>query len=292
MNYRLVNWNFAYLRGMKISLFLLALLVLACGSKDLPVVPTTVLLVDSPALPPTPLAPAAAPETVTDSVPRLPSYAYLTGKFDPTQHPDFVPVAAQYTDGDPYVLHRETYAAFERMHAAARADGVKLFIVSATRNFARQRQIWEAKWKGERLLEGTEKADVVYPKAADRARAILRYSSMPGTSRHHWGTDIDLNALENSYFASGEGKRIYDWLRANAATYGFCQPYSPKGVARPHGYEEERWHWSYLPLARQLTQYAATELKDSDISGFAGAEAAAEIEVLRHYVLGINQECQ
>jgi hypothetical protein len=234
--------------------------------------------------------PTAQP--VTDSVPRIPSYTYLTGKFDPTEHPDFVPVADRYTDGDPYVLHRDTYAAFERMHAAAAADGIDLRIVSATRNFERQRQIWEAKWEGRRLLEGNEKADEVYPAPADRARAILRYSSMPGTSRHHWGTDIDLNALTNEYFEGGEGKQIYDWLTTHAGDYGFCQPYTAKGTDRPTGYEEERWHWSYLPLATRLTDYAATELKDADISGFAGAEAAPRVRVIENYVLGINPACR
>ena len=245
---------------------------------------------DTVAPSPVNFAPATAPYDTLR--PPLPSYEYLTGKFDPAQHPDFVKVAARYTDGDPYLLHRETYAAFERMHAAAKADGVTLTMVSATRNFARQRQIWEAKWTGKRLLEGTEKADVVYPDPADRARAILRYSSMPGTSRHHWGTDIDLNNLNNPYFASGWGLRVYEWLTANAATYGFCQPYTPKGPARPDGYEEEKWHWSYLPLATRLTDYAATELRNTDISGFQGAEAAGRIDVLNKYVLGINRACR
>ena len=244
------------------------------------------------ATPATEKLPPAAPPPANDSFPTLPSQAYLTGKFDPAEHPDFVTVADRYTDGDPYLLHHATYAAFERMHAAARADGVTLTIVSATRNFERQRQIWEAKWRGNRLLEGRERANEVYPDPADRARAILRYSSMPGTSRHHWGTDIDLNKLTNTYFERGEGKRVYDWLTAHAADYGFCQPYTPKGTDRPTGYEEERWHWSYLPLATQLTDYAATELKNEDINGFAGAEAAGQIDVVREYVLGINPTCR
>ena len=265
-------------------LFTTLLLVLACGTP-------------SPSAPPTatstaPAAPPPPSPVVTDSIPAIPSYAYITGKFDPAEHPDFVPVADRYTDGDPYLLHRDTYAAFERMYAAAEADGVKLVIVSATRNFDRQQQIWEAKWRGERLLEGTEKADEVYPDPADRARAILRYSSMPGTSRHHWGTDIDLNALTNGYFDAGEGKKVYDWLTSHAADYGFCQPYTPKGDARPTGYEEERWHWSYTPLAKQLTDYAATELRDEDIAGFDGAEAAPRIGVVKGYVLGVNTGCR
>jgi LAS superfamily LD-carboxypeptidase LdcB len=281
---------------LKYLFFFSLLFLVSCGATDAPAEATSLeASMSAPAMQQD-TSPAAAPLSKVvienDSFPSIPSYTYLTGKFDPEIHPNFVKVAAKYTDGDPYVLHQETYAAFEEMHAAAATDGIKLVMVSATRNFRRQKQIWEAKWQGKRLLEGKDKADEVYPDPADRARAILRYSSMPGTSRHHWGTDIDLNNLENSYFKSGTGKKVYDWLTTNAADYGFCQPYTPKGEARPDGYEEERWHWSYLPLATQLTDYAATELKDGDISGFKGAEAAEKIGVIEHYVLGINKACQ
>ncbi|MEM9259690.1 MAG: M15 family metallopeptidase [Bacteroidota bacterium] len=279
---------------MKIYAFLSLFIILSCAGGETPnieaVDPVRQEVVADTALVP-PIAPAPAPVVADDSVPRIPSLTYFMGKFKPEEHPDFVKVAREYTDGDPYVLHRETYAAFERMHAAAAADSIQLVIISATRDFARQKWIWERKWKGITLLEGKEKANEVYPDPVDRARAILRYSSMPGTSRHHWGTDIDLNALNNRYFKQGKGKKVYDWLQANAATYGFCQTYSTKGAERPHGYEEERWHWSYLPLAKQLTDYAASALKDTDIGGFMGAEVAPEVGVLKHYVLGINRAC-
>ncbi|WP_116125662.1 M15 family metallopeptidase [Lewinella sp. IMCC34183] len=272
-----------------ILLALLTLGLTSCGSdaparagQPTPVAPTAVD--PAPAAPP-----ASAP---ADSLFGLPIYTYITGQFDPAEQEAFVRVDDTYTDGDPYLLHRDAYAAFERMHAAALADDVRLTIVSATRNFARQKQIWEAKWNGQRLLEGTERANEVYPDPAERARAILRYSSMPGTSRHHWGTDMDLNALNNGYFREGKGKKIYDWLTAHAADYGFCQPYTAKGPDRPSGYEEERWHWSYVPLATRLTDYAATRLNDADISGFAGAEAAPRIEVVKNYVLGVNPACK
>lgn len=278
---------------LKYLLFCLLPLLFACEASEATAVDVVTAAATVPA--DTVLRTAPAPLSVTltnDSFPAIPSLRYLTGRFDPTEHPDFVKVAAKYTDGDPYVLHRETYRAFRQMHAAAAVEGVKLVMVSATRNFERQKQIWEAKWNGQRLLEGKDKANVVYPDPADRARAILRYSSMPGTSRHHWGTDIDLNDLNNSYFKSGEGKQVYDWLTAHAAEYGFCQPYTPKGDDRPNGYEEERWHWSYLPLATQLTDYAASALKDEDIAGFAGAESAPQIGILNNYVLGINTICK
>lgn len=218
---------------------------------------------------------------------------YLTGRFEPSEHPDLVRVPNELTDQSrAHYLHRRALAAFERMHAAAARDSVQLTIISAFRGFARQRMIWEAKWEGRRLLEGNTNARTAYPDPAERARAILRYSSMPGTSRHHWGTDFDLNRLNNRYFASQEGKRVYDWLRANAATYGFCQSYTAKGADRPTGYEEEKWHWSYRPLADSLMTFAAQHLRDEDITGFAGAESAIRIGVVKNYVLGVSQTCK
>lgn len=216
---------------------------------------------------------------------------FLRGLFDPATHPDFVKVEARYTERTDFYMQRQAYEAFKQMHAAAMQEGINLSIVSATRNFYRQKQIWEAKWRGERLLEGGESAPVAYPDPKQRALAILRYSSMPGTSRHHWGTDIDLVALDNAFFEEGEGKKIYDWLLSNASAYGYCQPYTKKGDERPTGYEEEKWHWSYLPLSVSLTQLAKERLRNEDISGFEGAEAAVSIDVVGRYVLGIHPDC-
>ena len=220
------------------------------------------------------------------------SLEYLMGQFDPANHPDFVAVDTKYSDGDPYFLRKETYESIKNMWAAARADGVELKIISATRNFYRQKSIWEAKWTGARKIENGANAAQKYPEPKTRALKILEYSSMPGTSRHHWGTDIDINDLDNFTFENGKGKEVYDWMVANAASFGFCQPYSQKGEQRPDGYNEEKWHWSYMPIARQLTDLAAARLKDEMIGGFQGAETAQEIEVVKKYVLGINQACK
>ncbi len=215
---------------------------------------------------------------------------YLMGKFDPAKQPEFKRFGLPYADKDGYYLHRLAFEAFAKMYEAARQDGITLTIISATRPFIRQKNIWEAKWTGKRPVEGKNLAKAIKD-PQKRALAILRYSSMPGTSRHHWGTDIDLNALENSYFEKGEGLKVYQWLQEHAAQYGFCQVYTAKGPERPHGYEEEKWHWSYLPLARKLTTLAKAKLKDEDISGFLGAETATEIGIVEKYVLGVNPAC-
>lgn len=221
-----------------------------------------------------------------DSVP----VPYLIGKFEPSGDSLFVKIDRKYTAKSNIYMHREAYASFERMHAAAAADGIRLHILSATRNFEYQRSIWEAKWTGARLVGGKNlgQSSMAPP---EKAKTILRYSSMPGTSRHHWGTDIDLNDLENSYFESGEGKKVYDWLVAHAHEYGFCQPYSPKGSQRPNGYEEEKWHWSFMPVAsRYLAAYREYVTYD-DVQGFKGDESAEPLDVITNYVLGINLEC-
>lgn len=241
-----------------------------------------------------PIAQVALPAAPADTT-TLPTFTldYLRGRFNPATHPDFTKVNPVHTDGDgTYYLRKDAYAAFVSMYDAAKADGVTLRIISATRNFDRQKQIWEAKWTGERLLEGREKAPAVYPDPQDRALAILRWSSMPGTSRHHWGTDMDFNDLNNEYFDEGEGLKIYTWLTTHAHEYGFCQPYSPKGTERPHGYNEEKWHWSYEPVSRLLTEQARRELRNAQIDGFKGAETAAAIGVVEKYVLGVSASCR
>ncbi len=218
------------------------------------------------------------------------SIDYLTGKFDPATHPDFVKVENKYADREGLYLRKDTYEAFKKMYASAKTDGVQLVIRSATRNFDYQKGIWEAKWSGKRKVENKNLATSIKD-PTERALKILEYSSMPGTSRHHWGTDMDLNAFTNSFFEKGEGLKIYEWLSQHASEYGFCQPYSPKGTERPYGYNEEKWHWSYLPIAKQLTDQAKAQLKNEMISGFRGAETVTSINVVEKYVLGINQEC-
>jgi LAS superfamily LD-carboxypeptidase LdcB len=110
---------------------------------------------------------------------------------------------------------------------------------------------------------------------------------MPGTSRHHWGTDIDLNSLENSYFEVGEGLKVYQWLLQHAHEFGFCQPYTSKATGRT-GYEEEKWHWSYTPLSVPLLQQYMNTITLEDISGFQGSETAAQLDVINTYVAGVH----
>lgn len=245
--------------------------------------------------------PQNQPNTVVDSfAPPSPqdmsfdtiAIKYLLGKFDPEKDSSFVRMASNHSAGSARSqrIHVEAYEAFKKMYQAAKKDGINLTIKSATRNFYYQKSIWERKWTGATLVGGKNLAQAVSD-PAERAKAILRYSSMPGTSRHHWGTDIDLNAFENSYFESGQGLKEFEWLQAHALEFGFARPYTHKGEHRPEGYEEEKWHWSYLPLAQRYQKSYEALVSIDMISGFKGSEAAASIDVIKNYVFGIDPLC-
>jgi LAS superfamily LD-carboxypeptidase LdcB len=215
---------------------------------------------------------------------------YLLGKFDPKKNNEFIKVDQKHASKADFYLRKDTYDAFQKMYEVAKKDGIQLQIISATRPFSHQKSIWEAKWTGNRKIDGQDISKTIND-PVNRALKILEYSSMPGTSRHHWGTDMDINALTNEYFDKGKGLKEYEWLVKNAAQFGFCQPYSQKGKDRPNGYNEEKWHWSYLPFAKKLTDQYKLRLNDESISGFEGAETATKIGVVEKYVLGINTEC-
>ena len=217
---------------------------------------------------------------------------YCMGKFEPKSHDDFVSIPIKHADRKGMYMRADAFSAFEKMSEGAKKEGIYIQIRSAARNFDYQKGIWERKWTGAtKLSDGTDiSKDIAAPIA--KSLKILEYSSMPGTSRHHWGTDIDLNAFNNEYFEKGEGRKVYDWLIANGSNYGFCQPYTPKGTNRPNGYNEEKWHWSYQPISQGITDYAKQNMKNEMISGFLGAETAADIDVVNKYVLGINNGCK
>ena len=208
---------------------------------------------------------------------------YLSGKFKPSSHPAFVKVPSKYANRKGYYLRQEAFDAFKRMSDAAQKEGVKLVIRSATRNFDYQKRIWNNKWWKKRKA---------VPNQKQRVKNILQYNSMPGTSRHHWGTEIDLNSFSNKWFSYGEGLKIFNWLNANAHKYGYYRPYTAKNSQRPTGYNEEKWHWSYTPLSKQMLNDARGLLTDAKISGFSGSKYAESLNIVENYIFGVDPSCR
>lgn len=235
-----------------------------------------------------PAAAAAPPEPTTSHV----ALKYLIGDINPANDPMFAKIPDKFQGGSRVWGHKDAVAAFVRMADDAAANGYKLKIVSAFRSFSDQKQIWEDKWTGKTLVGG-KKLNVSIPDPKARALKILTYSSMPATSRHHWGTDFDINSVSPAFFNTKDGKRIYDWLVAHAPQYGFCQVYSHKGEPgeRTVGYEEEKWHWTYRPVSDWYLKQYPVDVGYDHITGFLGSDAAEGIEVIKNYVQGINPEC-
>ena len=209
------------------------------------------------------------------------SKAELLGQIKPASHPSFSLVPQKYASKSGIYLRTEALSAFKALHEAAIDEGLDIIILSGTRSFTYQQSIWERKWEKPRYM-GWD--------ALDKALDILTYSSMPGTSRHHWGTDLDLNALENAYFESGEGREVYEFLNRCAPTFGFQQVYTPKDIPNSprSGYEEEKWHWSYTPISIPMLNAYNELISTEDIQGFQGASQADSVKIIRDYVNGIR----
>lgn len=209
--------------------------------------------------------------------------SFLLGIISFSKSDLFVELEKQYHTKSKMYLEKETASAFKRMYKAAKLDGINLKIVSGARNYYSQKSIWERKFK---------KNEQAGMSPIENAKKILLYSSMPSTSRHHWGTDIDINSLEPSYFEYGRGKIEYDWLVKNGAKFGFCQTYSDFDKNdRSSGYQEESWHWTYMPKSKKfLAEYNKT-VGYEDINGFMGSELAEQLGMIENYVNGISSDC-
>jgi LAS superfamily LD-carboxypeptidase LdcB len=110
---------------------------------------------------------------------------------------------------------------------------------------------------------------------AEQLHAILRYSAMPGGSRHHWGSDLDVydaGAVDEDYRVQlmpaevapgGVFDPLHRWLDERMSadrSHGFYRPYAMDSG----GVAPERWHLSYAPLALACAgQFTAATLLDS-----------------------------
>ncbi|MGD9842356.1 MAG: M15 family metallopeptidase [Steroidobacteraceae bacterium] len=156
-------------------------------------------------------------------------------------------------------LHYEVVSSYLAMADAARLDGIALQPCSAYRSFASQLQIWNRKWRGERPLYGRDGLALNYAELSpdQLLEAILTWSAIPGGSRHHWGSDLDLidtaavpagytvQLIPAEYATDGVFARLTGWLNQHAIKFGFFRPYrTDRGGVIP-----EPWHFSYAPVS-------------------------------------------
>ena len=216
------------------------------------------------------------------------SKSLLLGKFNPATDTNFVLIPEHMASNKSMYCHRETFHAYLAMRDSAQKEDITLTIVSATRNFDRQLQIWNRKWNSNNAQCTMHNAQLK-DTTADicKVRSIMRYSSMPGTSRHHWGTDLDFISVEPEDWTHGEGLRIYHWLCLNAHKFGFFQPYTADPTRT--GYAEERWHWSYAPLSKPYLEAYRQQITPADITGFSGSYLVDSLKIIQSHVFGVTE---
>lgn len=159
----------------------------------------------------------------------------------------------------PCLLHAHVLASFLGLRRAAAAEGFDLAAQSSFRDFQRQLAIWNGKFSGTRPMYDAAGSilETAALTPAARVDAILLWSALPGASRHHWGTDMDLidrNATAAGYQVQltraefspgGPFAALEVWLGANAARFGFFRPYR----GERSGVQPEPWHFSFAPVA-------------------------------------------
>lgn len=198
-------------------------------------------------------------------------------------------------------VHRAALEPYLALKAAAANDGIELQIVSGFRDFAAQVLIWNAKYRGERpLYDAAGKIlDHAHLDVGQLISGILCWSALPGASRHHWGTDLDVidraampdnygyRLLPQEYESGGVFHRLHVWLEENIARFGFFRPYAQyRGGVYP-----EPWHLSHAAIStaalRLLTQdLVAQTLRASDVLG--KEQVLAQLpEIYRRYVTNI-----
>jgi hypothetical protein len=89
---------------------------------------------------------------------------------------------------------------------------------------------------------------------ADAILLVMTTRSIPGFSRHPWGTEIDvLDPTKKRWEAGGDLEKVGDFLKVEAPAFGFFHPYSktPPDPSLRH-YVDEPWHISYGKIADVL----------------------------------------
>lgn len=199
-------------------------------------------------------------------------------------------------------LHAHAAVPFMNMRRAALAAGLSLQPVSSFRDFEHQLAIWNAKFSGERPVYDADghTLDALRLPPPERVDAILRWSALPGASRHHWGSDLDLvdaNAIAPGYRVqlipaefspSGPFAPLAEWLETHAARFGFFRPF--RGVLS--GVQAEPWHFSFAPVAESARRALSPSVLQAALAAapLMGKEAVMERleELHSRYVAAID----
>ena len=188
-----------------------------------------------------------------------------------------------------YLVDAEILPFLNKLKNVAAAEGFELRIESAYRPFERQLSIWNRKARGELPLLSAEGVPMERPQDEEELMyAILTWSALPGASRHHLGTDLDVvdgRACPEGYEVqltpeecSGMFAAFHKFLDERFATdgaFGFDRVFVPgRGKIRPEG-----WHIAHLPTSRKRLEHFSL---DTLRKIYEGSDMACKRVVLAH----------
>lgn len=201
---------------------------------------------------------------------------------------------------DKHFLQADCVKAFLSLQQAAKNAGFNLQPASTFRDFERQMGIWNAKFNGERKVHDDDGCaiDLSCLDEWQKCQAILRWSAIPGASRHHWGTEIDIfdpdllpegQSLQLEpweYQTGGYFQKLTNWLLANAEDYGFFFPFMEREDKK---IGVEPWHISYFPIAEIYERSFSAEIlqnawNNADLAGKNCLKAHID-EIFADYIL-------
>ena len=199
-------------------------------------------------------------------------------------------------------IHPEALEAFLAMKTEAAHAGIDIAITSAFRDFEAQQRIWNLKWSGQRTLYDPQGRPCNHAALApeELLEAILCWSALPGASRHHWGSEIDVidraampegyrvRLLPSEAAPGGVFHALHCWLDAHMRRYRFFRPYrTARGGVQP-----EAWHLSYAPVAVPALHALTPELVAGAVSAsdMLGKEIVVErvAELYARYVANVD----
>ena len=142
-------------------------------------------------------------------------------------------------------------------------QGFDIKIKSSFRSFEAQLNIWNLKAQGKKSLLDSKGAPLNFDQLNPQEvlLAIMRWSAIPGFSRHHWGTDIDVYDAHSIKFEDveltpqevapdGPCGKLHLWLNDYLDESSFFRPYS----SFQGGVEEEKWHLSHRHQSQKYYQ--------------------------------------
>jgi LAS superfamily LD-carboxypeptidase LdcB len=164
-----------------------------------------------------------------------------------------------------HLVHQDMNQDLVNLFGEAKKEGFDLAITSTFRSFETQKIIWNEKSCGKRVVLDSNSFPIDISKKSNTELLflILRWSALPGASRHHWGSDLDIydsaavstdykvQLIPSEYENLGPFYQSALWLNKNMERFGFFRPY-----ARDNGgIAPEPWHLSYRPLSENFLKH-------------------------------------